>query len=170
MKSGGRPLRLLQLDWELFLVPLPPSSAFGVLCLILFASYGCKKAAIAPCIMITFKAGSRGVRNGLFFSDSLLLSAKSIFSGRPLQTFCYCSLARTKSWLFVTMTGARERSLSLAKQDSPLGLCNSPKTTSVRKEQEGNDFCVTKIGVLFFRCVQKKFHDVIESEAPNINR
>lgn len=169
MKSGGHPLSLLQLGWELFLIPLPPSSAFWVLCLILFASCGCKKAAIAPCIMVTFKAGSKGVRNGLFCSDSLLLSAKSIFSGRPLQTFCYCSSARTKSWLFVTMTGSRERSLSLAKQDSPLGLCNSPKT-SVRKDREGNDFCVAKIGVLFFRCVQKKFHDVTESEAPNIHR
>lgn len=80
MKSGGGHLRL---DWELFLISSPPSLTFPLLSLILFALYGCKKAAIAPCIMITFKTGSKGARNGIFFSSSLLQSAEWIFSGSP---------------------------------------------------------------------------------------
>ena len=59
------------------------------------------------------------------------------------------------------MVEARERSLSLAKQNSSLGLGSLPKTSSVRRGQEGCDFCVTKMVVPFFRGAQERLHDIV---------
>lgn len=58
------------------------------------------------------------------------------------------------------MVEARERGVSLAKQNSSLGLGSLPKTSSIRREQEGCDFCVTKMVVPFFRRAQERLHDV----------
>lgn len=93
---------------------------------------------VAPCIAITLKTGSKGVRNALFFSGLLL------FWKSAQQTFCYNPWARTKSWLFVSVTEAEKMSFSWGSQDLAQGLGSSPKTKSVRKEQERAIFTIPR--------------------------
>lgn len=130
----GDPLRL-RVDRELsdFL-----TTVFSIFSAPSFLPSDYKKAAIAPCIVITLKAGSKGVRSGLSFS-SLLLFWKS-----AQRTFCYSPSARTKSRLFVTMTEAGKNEFVLGQS----GLASRtwqfiPNKICPKGAREG-DLCISR--------------------------